>query len=174
MITTTMTVSEYIVETLRAWGISHVFTLPGGLIAPIIDAIYLDGEIRLVNMHHEQSVAFAVDGFGRLNGTPAVGLGTGPGATNMLTPIASSFLDSVPGVFITGQVQSYLLRGTRPVRQFGLQECDISAMAAPVTKGTWRPETAAEVPAILDEAIALSLDGRPGPVLVELPTDLQT
>jgi acetolactate synthase I/II/III large subunit len=174
MITSTMTVSEYIVETLRAWEISHVFTLPGGLIAPIIDAIYRDGEIRLVNMHHEQSVAFAVDGFGRLNGTPAVGLGTGPGATNMLTPITSSFLDSIPGVFITGQVQSYILRGARPVRQFGLQEADISAMAAPVTKGTWRPETAAEVPAILDEAIALSLDGRPGPVLVELPSDLQT
>src|SRR5437870_1915985 len=135
----TITVSEYIVRALRAWGISHVFTLPGGLIAPIIDAIYRDGGIRLVNMHHEQSVAFAVDGFGRFNGTPAVGLGTGPGATNLLTPITSSFLDSIPAVFITGQVQSYLLKGARPVRQFGLQEADIRAMAGPVTKGTWRP-----------------------------------
>jgi acetolactate synthase-1/2/3 large subunit len=170
----TITVSEYIVRALCAWDISHVFTLPGGLIAPIIDAIYRDGSIRLVNMHHEQSVAFAVDGFGRLNGTPAVGLGTGPGATNLLTPITSSFLDSIPAVFLTGQVQSYLLKGARPVRQFGLQEADIRAMAGPVTKGTWRPETAADVPAILDDAIALSLDGRPGPVLVELPSDLQT
>jgi acetolactate synthase I/II/III large subunit len=170
----TLTVSEYIVRALRGWDISHVFTLPGGLIAPIIDAIYRDGSIRLVNMHHEQSVAFAVDGFGRFNGTPAVGLGTGPGATNLLTPITSSFLDSIPAVFITGQVQSYLVKGARPVRQFGLQEADIRAMAGPVTKGTWRPETAADVPAILDEAIALSLDGRPGPVLVELPSDLQT
>jgi acetolactate synthase-1/2/3 large subunit len=170
----TITVSEYIVRALRGWGISHVFTLPGGLIAPIIDAIYRDGGIRLVNMHHEQSVAFAVDGFGRFNGTPAVGLGTGPGATNLLTPITSSFLDSIPAVFITGQVQSYLLKGARPVRQFGLQEADICAMAGPVTKGTWRAETATDVPAILDDAIALSLDGRPGPVLVELPSDLQT
>jgi acetolactate synthase I/II/III large subunit len=170
----TLSVSEYIVRALRAWSISHVFTLPGGLIAPIIDAIYRDGEIRLVNMHHEQSVAFAVDGFGRLNGAPAVGLGTGPGATNLLTPMTSSFLDSIPAVFITGQVQSYLLRGARPVRQFGLQEADIRAMAGAVTKGTWRPETAADVPAILDDAIALSLEGRPGPVLVELPSDLQT
>jgi len=170
----TITTSEYIVRALRAWGISHVFTLPGGLIAPIIDAIYRDGAIRLVNMHHEQSVAFAVDGFGRFNGTPAVGLGTGPGATNLLTPITSSFLDSIPAVFITGQVQSYLVKGARPVRQFGLQEADICAMAAPVTKGAWRAETAADVPAILDDAIALSLDGRPGPVLVELPSDLQT
>lgn len=170
----TIPVSEYIVRALRAWEISHVFTLPGGLIAPIIDAIYRDGGIRLVNMHHEQSVAFAVDGFGRYNGTPAVGLGTGPGATNLLTPITSSFLDSVPGVFITGQVQSYLLKGGRPVRQFGLQEADITAMAGPVTKAAWRAEAAADVPAILDDAIALSLDGRPGPVLVELPSDLQT
>lgn len=170
----TPTVSEYIVQALRAWGISHVFTLPGGLIAPIIDAIYRDGGIRLVNMHHEQSVAFAVDGFGRYNGTPAVGLGTGPGATNLLTPMTSSFLDSVPAVFITGQVQSYLLKGDRPVRQFGLQEADISAMARPVTKGIWRAEAAADLPTILDDAIALSLDGRPGPVLVELPSDLQT
>jgi len=154
----TITVSEYIVRALRAWGISHVFTLPGGLIAPIIDAIYLDGGIRLVNMHHEQSVAFAVDGFGRLNGTPAVGLGTGPGATNLLTPITSSFLDSIPAVFITGQVQSYLVKGARPVRQFGLQEADITAMAAPVTKAAWRAEAAADVPALLDDAIALSLD----------------
>jgi acetolactate synthase I/II/III large subunit len=170
----TITVSEYIVRALRAWGISHVFTLPGGLIAPIIDAIYRDGGIRLVNMHHEQSVAFAVDGFGRFNGTPAVGLGTGPGATNLLTPITSSFLDSIPAVFITGQVQSYLVKGARPVRQFGLQEADICAMAGPVTKGAWRAQTATDVPAILDDAIALSLDGRPGPVLVELPSDLQT
>jgi acetolactate synthase I/II/III large subunit len=170
----TITTSEYIVRALRAWGISHVFTLPGGLIAPIIDAIYRHGAIRLVNMHHEQSVAFAVDGFGRFNGTPAVGLGTGPGATNLLTPITSSFLDSIPAVFITGQVQSYLVKGARPVRQFGLQEADICAMAAPVTKGTWRAERATDVPAILDDAIALSLDGRPGPVLVELPSDLQT
>jgi acetolactate synthase I/II/III large subunit len=167
-------VSAYIVRALRAWGISHVFTLPGGLIAPIIDAIYRDDEIRLVNMHHEQAVAFAVDGFGRSRGTPAVGLGTGPGGPNLLTPITSSFLDSIPGVFITGQVQSYLLRRDRPVRQFGLQECDIGAMARAVTKGIWRVEAAADVPAILDEAIALSLDDRPGPVLVELPADLQT
>src|SRR2546421_3682402 len=157
----TITVSEYIVRALRAWGISHVFTLPGGLIAPIIDAIYRDGGIRLVNMHHEQAVAFAVDGFGRYNGTPAVGLGTGPGATNLLTPMTSSFLDSVPAIFITGQVQSYLLKGDRPVRQFGLQEADISAMARPVTKGIWRAEAATDVPGILDDAIALSLDDRP-------------
>src|SRR5256714_14052185 len=88
--------------------------------------------------------------------------------------MTSSFLDSVPAIFITGQVQSYLLKGDRPVRQFGLQEADISAMARPVTKRIWRAKAAADVPAILDDAIALSLDGRPGPVLVELPSDLQT
>jgi acetolactate synthase-1/2/3 large subunit len=168
-----ISVSDYIVEALRTWDITHVFTLPGGLIAAIIDAIYRDGSIRMVNLHHEQAVAFAADGFGRHAGTPAVALGTGPGATNLLTPMTSSYLDSIPAVYITGQVQTYLAKGDRPVRQYGLQEADICEMAAPVTKGTWKAKCAVDVPGILDEAIAVSVDGRPGPVLVEIPADLQ-
>ncbi|HWF80884.1 MAG TPA: thiamine pyrophosphate-binding protein [Streptosporangiaceae bacterium] len=169
------TVSNYLAHWLAVRKISHVFTLPGGMIAPLLDAIHRYGETEIVTMHHEQGVAFAVDGAGRFHGTPFVALATaGPGATNMLTPIASAFLDSIPAIFITGQVQSYLLKGERPVRQFGFQECDVVTMAAPVSKAAWRAVSGEQVPRLLDEALSLSVSGRPGPVLIEIPSDVQT
>jgi len=171
----TVTVSDYLSHWLRERGIAQVFTLPGGMIAPLLDAIYRQGDVELVTMHHEQAVAFAVDGYGRYHGTPGVGLSTaGPGATNMLTAIASSYLDSVPALYIAGHVQTYLGRGDLPVRQYGFQECDSVAMAAPVTKAAWRARSAEEVPALLDAAWGLAVSGRPGPVFVELPSDVQT
>lgn len=168
-------VSDVFAHWLEAAGIKHVFSLPGGMIAPLLDAVHRTGAAEIITMHHEQGVAFAVDGYGRFNGTPAVGLSTaGPGATNMLTGIASSYLDSVPGIFVTGQVQSYLLKGDKPVRQFGFQECDIGAIAGSVVKGVWQVRGSSEVPDVLNEAAAVALEGRPGPVLVEFPSDVQT
>ncbi|MFD9601992.1 thiamine pyrophosphate-binding protein [Streptomyces sp. NPDC059970] len=169
------TVSDYVADWLETRGISHVFTLPGGMIASVLDAIYRRGSTKIVTMHHEQAVAFAADGASRFHAAPSVALATaGPGATNMLTAIGSAYLDSVPAVFITGQVQSYLLKGNRQVRQYGFQECDIVSMAAPVTKGAWRAESGRQVPELLDRALELAASGRPGPVLVELPSDVQT
>jgi len=169
------TVSDYVASWLRESGIPQVFTLPGGMIAALLDAIHRLGGIEIVTMHHEQAVAFAADGVGRFNAAPAVALATaGPGATNMLTAIGSAYLDSVPAIFLVGQVQSYLLKGDRPVRQFGFQECDVAAMAAPVTKAAWRALSGEEVPGLLDKALALAVGGRPGPVLIELPSDVQT
>jgi acetolactate synthase I/II/III large subunit len=169
------TVSDYTARWLQARGITHVFTLPGGMIASLLDAVHRHGGVEIVTMHHEQAVAFAADGAARFHGTPAVALATaGPGATNMLTAIGSAYLDSVPAVFITGQVQSYLLKGDRPVRQFGFQECDVVAMAEPVTKAAWRALSGTQVPAMLDAAWELAVTGRPGPVLIELPSDVQT
>lgn len=169
------TVSNYLAHWLIINKISHIFTLPGGMIAPILDAIHRYGETEIVTMHHEQGVAFAADGASRFHGTPFVALATaGPGATNMLTPVASAFLDSIPAIFITGQVQSYMLKGERPVRQFGFQECDVVSMAAPITKAAWRAVSGEQVPAMLDDAIRLAVSGRPGPVLIELPSDVQT
>lgn len=169
------TVSDYLAAWVSAQGIHHVFTLPGGMIAPILDAFHRRDDIELVTMHHEQGVAFAADGVGRFTGAPAVALATaGPGATNMLTTIGSAYLDSIPVLFLTGQVQSYLLKGQRPVRQYGFQECDVVAMAEPVTKGAWRAASGREVPELLDRALRTAVGGRPGPVLVELPADVQT
>jgi acetolactate synthase-1/2/3 large subunit len=168
------TVSDHLARWLRASGISHVFTLPGGMIASVLDAIHREEGTEIVTLHHEQSVAFAADGFGRSTGRPAVALSTaGPGATNMLTGIADCHLDSIPAIFVTGQVQTYLQKGARPVRQFGFQECDVVTMAAPVVKRAWRIGSPREVPEVLEEARRLTTDGRPGPVLVELPADVQ-
>jgi acetolactate synthase-1/2/3 large subunit len=169
------TVSDFLAQWLVSREVSHVFTLPGGMIASVLDAVHRNGTPELVTLHHEQAVAFAVDGAGRFHGTPAVGLVTaGPGATNMLTAVASAYLDSVPALFLTGQVQSYLRKGDRSVRQFGFQECDIIAMSAPVTKAAWRATSGDQVPAMLDAAMDLAVTGRPGPVLIELPSDVQT
>ncbi|WP_431965542.1 thiamine pyrophosphate-binding protein [Nocardia sp. bgisy134] len=169
------TVSDHVAQWLCDHDIDHLYTLPGGMIAALLDAVHRSGRTRIVTLHHEQAVAFAADGEARYNGTPAVALATaGPGATNMLTAVASAYLDSVPVLFLVGQVQSYLLKGARPVRQYGFQECDIVAMAEPVTKASWRAKTAEEIPALLDGAHALAVEGRPGPVLIELPADLQT
>ena len=152
-----------------------MFTLPGGMIAPLLDAIHRQEGVELVTMHHEQGVAFAADGYARSGSLPGVGLVTnGPGATNTLTGIASAYLDSTPAIFILGQVQSYLLKGDRPVRQFALQECDVAKMAEPVTKAVWRARSAAELPALLEDALAEATGGRPGPVVIELPFDVQT
>jgi acetolactate synthase-1/2/3 large subunit len=155
-------------------GIGHVFTLPGGMIAPLLDSLHRHGTVRIVTMHHEQAAAFAADGIGRYSGHPAVALATvGPGATNLLTGIASCYYDSVPALFITGQVQSYLAKGNRPVRQFGFQECDIVAMASPIVKAALQPRRADETPEAMNQAYRLAVTGRPGPVLIELPVDLQ-
>lgn len=169
-----VTVGDYMAEWLVANGISHVFTLPGGMIAPLLDAIHRRGQTEIVTMHHEQGVAFAADGATRLLGRPAVALATaGPGATNTLTAIASAYLDSIPTIFLSGQVQSYLMKGERPVRQFAFQECDLLPMAAPVTKLARRASSAREVPELLSLAMEVALSGRPGPVLIEVPYDVQ-
>jgi acetolactate synthase-1/2/3 large subunit len=170
-----MNVAEYLVEWLRRQRIEIVFDLPGGMISPLLDALARAGGVRCITMHHEQGAAFAADAVGRLTGRPAVALATvGPGAINLLSGIASCYFDSSPALFLTGQVQTYLQKGARPVRQLGFQECDVVAMAAPVAKAAWRVRTAAEVPELLDRALAVATGGRPGPVLLDLPMDVQS
>ncbi len=170
-----MTVAEYLAAWLRRRRIENVFDLPGGMISPLLDALCRDGGVRCITMHHEQGAAFAVDAVGRLTGQPAVGLATvGPGAINLLSGVASCYFDSSPAIFLTGQVQTYLQKGARAVRQLGFQECDVVSMAAPVVKAAWRVRTAAEVPELLDRALATATAGRPGPVLLDLPMDVQS
>nr|WP_282600231.1 thiamine pyrophosphate-binding protein [Patulibacter sp. SYSU D01012] len=159
---------------LDAQGVEHVFEVAGGTIAPLLDAIHRRGTPRLVSVRHEQAAAFAAEGAARMRGVPGVALATsGPGATNLLTGVASCHFDSVPAVFVTGQVATAELGGERDVRQRSFQETDVVAMATPVTKAAWRVGSAAELPGRLAAAFALARDGRPGPVLVDLPMDLQ-
>ncbi len=144
------------------------------MITHLIDSIHQRGVVRLVSVHHEQAAAFAAEGFARITGVPGVALATsGPGATNLLTGIGSCYFDSTPAVFITGQVNRAEQKGNRPIRQLGFQETNILSMAAPVTKKAWSVQNPDDVPSILEEAFQLALEGRPGPVLIDLPMDVQ-
>lgn len=167
-------VSDFIATFLADQGVRHVYELIGGMITHMIDSIHVDGRIELVSVRHEQAAAFAADAAGRCTGVPGVAMATsGPGATNLLTGIASAHFDSSPAVFLTGQVNRHEQRGERDIRQLGFQETDIVMMAKPVTKGAVRAESPEEVPGLLAWAFELALEGRPGPVVVDLPMDVQ-
>jgi acetolactate synthase-1/2/3 large subunit len=169
-----MLVAEYIGEYLHRRGVTHVYEVIGGMITRLADAIHRQGHIVLIDVHHEQAAAFAADAAGRLSGIPGVAMATsGPGATNLLTGIGSCFYDSVPAVFITGQVNRNEQKGDRPIRQLGFQETDIVAMAQPVTKAAWQINDPAQVPHLLQKAFVLAVSGRPGPVLLDIPMDVQ-
>jgi acetolactate synthase-1/2/3 large subunit len=169
-----MKASDYIAAFLHAQGVPQVFELVGGMITHLLDSLYAQGRTRLVSMHHEQAAAFAADAVGRMTGVPGVAMATsGPGATNLLTGIGSCFFDSTPAVFITGQVNLDEQKGARPIRQLGFQETDIVAAAAPLSKAAWRITHADEIPECLANAFRTAISGRPGPVLVDLPFDLQ-
>jgi acetolactate synthase-1/2/3 large subunit len=134
----------------------------------------MDGKINIVTMHHEQAAAFAAEGYARQTGKPGVALATsGPGATNLLTGIASCYFDSVPAVFITGQVNTNEQKGDRSIRQLGFQETDIVSMSKVITKRSYAIKSADEIPSILKESFELASSGRPGPVLIDIPMDIQ-
>ena len=166
--------SDYIAEVLYAQGVRCVFEVAGGMITHLIDSIHYQQKIRLISVHHKQAAAFAAEASARVTGVPGVALATsGPGAVNLLTGIGSCYYDSTPAVFITGQVNTHEQRGDRPVRQLGFQETDIVTMAGPVTKAAHRVTSAAQLPRVLAAAFATATEGRPGPVLVDVPMDVQ-
>jgi acetolactate synthase I/II/III large subunit len=169
-----MTVSTYIAKFLKSKGINTVFELQGGMITRILDAIHQEGGIQIVSMHHEQAAAMAADAYGRITNKPGVALGTsGPGATNLLTGIGNCHFDSVPAIFITGQVNLNEQKGNSSTRQIGFQETDIVSMAIPITKKAIAIKTKKEIPFVLEEAFQIAVSGRPGPVLIDIPMNFQ-
>ena len=169
-----MRVCDYLAGFLIEKRIRVAYEVVGGMIVQLLDSIALKGGTKLISMHHEQGAAFAADGYGRITGLPGVAFATsGPGAINLLTGIGSCYFDSTPALFITGQVNTHEQRGDRGVRQLGFQETDIVSMAAVVTKATFRVRNADEVPAVLERAYQIATSGRPGPVLVDIPMDVQ-
>jgi acetolactate synthase I/II/III large subunit len=166
--------SDYIARFLYSRGVRTVYELPGGMITHLLNSLYEFKKIRVVSVHHEQAAAFAADATGRITGVPGVAMATsGPGAINLLTGIGSCHFDSSPAVFITGQVNRHELRGERAIRQLGFQESDIVTMAQPITKASWQVRTPEDLPQMLERAFELALAGRPGPVLLDLPMDIQ-
>jgi acetolactate synthase I/II/III large subunit len=169
-----MKASDFIASFLHAQGVTHVFEVVGGMITHMLDSLHRAGHVRIVSMHHEQGAAFAAEGYGRMTGVPGVAMATsGPGATNLLTAIGSCYFDSTPTVFITGQVNRSEQKGDLPIRQLGFQETDVVSMAKPITKWAHLVTTVDELPHTLAEAFRVALSGRPGPVLIDIPMDVQ-
>jgi acetolactate synthase I/II/III large subunit len=153
---------------LQDEGIDIVFGHPGGAILPLYDTLHRCRGLRHVLVRHEQAAAHAADGWARVTGRPGVCLATsGPGATNLVTGLATAAMDSVPLVAITGQVPTAVL-GTD-----AFQETDILGMTIPVTKQGFLVQSADDVPGVLREAFRIARSGRPGPVVVDLPKDVQ-
>jgi len=169
-----MKASDYIALYLEKRHVTHVFELVGGMITFLLDSLHQKTAIKIISMHHEQGAGFAAEGYGRMTGIPGVAMATsGPGATNLLTAVGSCYFDSVPTVFITGQVNRHEQKGNRAIRQLGFQETDIVTMAKPVTKAAWLVNDPDDLPRLLEEAFELAASGRPGPVLLDVPMDVQ-
>lgn len=169
-----MKVITYIAEFLQSKGIDVVFELQGGMITRIIDEIKTQGGIIIVSVHHEQAAAMAADAYARITNKPGVALATsGPGATNLITGIGNCYFDSVPAIFITGQVNLNEQKGDRPIRQLGFQETDIVSVVKPITKAAYAVTSGKDIPQILHEAYEIAMKGRPGPVLIDIPMNVQ-
>lgn len=163
-----MTGAEALVESLVREGVDVVFAYPGGASMPIHQALSHESRIRTVLPRHEQGGAFAAEGYGRVTGRVGVCISTsGPGATNMITPIADAYLDSTPLVAITAQVGSSLIgRGA-------FQETDVFGMTAPIVKHSYLVTQLKDIPRIVREAFHIARSGRPGPVVIDIPKDFQ-
>ncbi len=161
-----MTGAEAILECLRREGVEVIFGLPGGVLLPLYDAIY-NSDLRHILVRHEQAAAHAADGYARATGKVGVCLATsGPGATNLVTGIATAYMDSVPIVAMTGQVNTNL------IGKDAFQEADITGITMPITKHNYLIKSSKDIPRVFREAFHIARTGRPGPVLIDLPRDI--
>lgn len=170
-----MKVAIAIAEFLRDKGIKHVFCISGGASLHLIHAINDTEGITYVCPQTEQAASFAADAYARLNGIACVMATSGPGATNLITGIAASFYDSIPVIYVVGQVTTNRLAGNfqTPPRQYGFQETPIVEMVRCVTKYAAEPLHAEDVMPVMCAAVRMARNGRPGPVLVSIPDDIQ-
>jgi len=160
--------AQVVIECLKEQGVNVVFGFPGGAILPVYDALYDAKDINHILTAHEQGATHAADGYARATGKVGVVFATsGPGATNTVTGIATAYMDSVPLVVFTGQVTSSLLG------KDSFQEVDITGITAPITKHNYIVKDAQRLPDIIRQAFKIARSGRPGPVLVDIPRDIQ-
>lgn len=161
-----MTGAQAVLESLKREGVDVIFGLPGGVLLPLYDAIY-QSEIRHILVRHEQGAAHMADGYARATGKVGVCIATsGPGATNLVTGIANAYMDSVPMVAITGQVNTSL------IGKDAFQEADITGITLPITKHNYLLRSAKDISRVFREAFYIARSGRPGPVLIDLPRDV--
>lgn len=169
-----MKVTDYIVSFLVDRGITDIFGYPGGVICHFMDSVTKYPDIRAHINYHEQAAAFSACGYAQASNKLGVAYSTsGPGATNLVTGIANAYFDSIPTLFITGQVDTYGVKGDLPIRQRGFQETDIVSITESITKYSVFVETPDKIRYYLEKAYYLALSGRPGPVLLDIPADVQ-
>ena len=162
-----MTGAEILLECLKREGVEVMFGYPGGSVLPIFDKLY-DAPIKFILTRHEQGAAHAADGYARSTGKVGVCLATsGPGATNLTTGIANAYMDSIPMVAITGQVKTYLIGND------AFQEADVTGVTRPITKHNYLVKDVKDLARIIREAFHIASTGRPGPVLIDIPVDVQ-
>ena len=163
-----MTGAEIVLRALRDNGVKHVFGYPGGAVLPIYDEIFQQDDVEHILVRHEQGAGHAAEGYARSTGKVGVMLVTsGPGATNAVTPLQDALMDSIPLVCITGQVPSSLIGSD------AFQECDTVGITRPCTKHNWLVKDVNELARIIHEAFRIAQSGRPGPVLIDIPKDVQ-
>ena len=158
--------AQILVETLKKEGVEYIFGIPGGVLLPIFDAFY-DSSIKFILTRHEQGAAHAADGYARATGKVGVCIATsGPGATNLITGIATASMDSIPMVIFTGQVKRKLIGND------AFQEADVTGITRPITKHNYLIKDTENLARIVKEAFYIAISGRPGPVLIDLPVDV--
>ncbi len=160
--------SKMLLKCLREEGVEYIFGYPGGKVIPIYDAIYDEKKIKHILVRHEQCAAHAADGYARATGKTGVCMATsGPGGTNLITGIANAYMDSIPIVAITGQVS------TAEIGTDSFQEADITGITSPITKHNYLVKNIKDLPGTVKEAFYIATSGRPGPVLIDIPIDVQ-
>lgn len=170
-----MNTADAILERLARAGIDTAFTVYGGAIAEIMDAFTRQDRIAYVCTAHEQAAGFAAEGYAKMKGVPGLAIATsGPGGGNLVTPIMNCYYDSVACVFLTGQVNSKFMRPEgSPLRQLGFQEAPIADIVRPITKYAALAMTGESALWHLEQALAACQSGRRGPVLLDIPIDVQ-
>lgn len=169
-----MKVSDYIIYFLADKGVTDIFGYPGGVICHLMDSSTKFDTITAHVNYHEQGAAFAACGYAQSTGKLGVAYSTsGPGATNLVTGIANAYYDSIPTLFLTGQVDTYAERGNYPVRQRGFQETEVVSMVKDMTKYAIRVDNVNDIKYCLQKAYYTAFEGNPGPVLLDLPADVQ-
>src|SRR6478672_309477 len=164
----TLTGAQMVIRALKDQGVTHIFGYPGGAVLPIYDALFKANDITHVLVRHEQGAVHAAEGYARSTGKPGVVLVTsGPGATNAVTGLTDALMDSIPLVVLTGQVPTHLI-GTD-----AFQECDTVGITRPCTKNNWLVKDVNNLARTLHEAFYVAANGRPGPVVVDIPKDIQ-
>ena len=163
-----MTGARMVVQALKDQGVDTVFGYPGGAVLPIYDEVFLQNDIRHILVRHEQGAVHAAEGYARSTGKPGVVLVTsGPGATNAVTGLTDALMDSIPLVVLTGQVPTFMIGSD------AFQEADTVGITRPCTKHNWLVKDTNELAEVIHEAFHVATSGRPGPVLVDIPKDVQ-